>query len=124
MIKYNWETLSKATDNNCQKIIEYFVRVLNKEQVIRDYHISALYDKNKPSFLLNPKKLLLSNFSDSEICTYIYLASLRNYADVMNSKNTNVPLYAVSGKYTTMQLKMNRLLEVGDSEIKLIYEVI
>lgn len=122
MIKFNWQVLNKACRGDCRLIVEFFRKIAKKEPIVKLQHQTALRAKNKFSYLRDPLSLVNNeaNATNSEICMYIYLASLRNFGDYYVSNTT-----ALHVDYCDIKVELlgsNRLLTIEDNYIHFKYE--
>ena len=74
------------------------------------------------SFLLNPKELLNigRSFSDKEVAEYAGVASFRNYAEFLQTKDTTLDLLMCPISEDT--INKNRLLEIKNNRIHFMFE--
>ena len=74
------------------------------------------------SYLLNAKQLLETGrtFSDKEVAEYAGVASFRNYHDYVNTKDTTLGL--LECPISEDILKNNRLLEIKEGRIHIMFE--
>jgi len=131
VIKYNWELLKKYTNNDVHLMLEFFDNVYIKKTENYFYltpwaaKLVAESRNNSPQFLLNIRGLIdaITTATDSEIFVYLDLASKRSYFTFINSKKKAdyLPVWKVD-TYSVEQLKMNRLLNIDDNNIYLLYE--
>ena len=134
MIKFNWEDIKKYTNNNPEKIIEYFGNVYVYKGTMFDFisnneWAAKIYKQNseKESFIININDLIKNETKATVQEQYVYLdlASKRNIFTYQNTKgNVNfIPYWKVSDVYTDLdRLRLNRLLIINDKNIHFIYE--
>ena len=132
VIKFNWEILKKYTNNDVHKMLKFFDNVYVRKTENFFYlnpwaaKIVAESIGNAHSFLVNAKDLIkgVERATDSEIYVYLHLASKRSYFTFINSKKQVVYLPIWKVEYDVNALKMNRLLNIDNNNIYLIYEEI
>jgi hypothetical protein len=128
MIFYNWNVLKRETKDDPKKMLEYIKYVTSGSQrpKLQPYYIFAtLAEKNKSSYLLNPRALLDNRYGGtlSDIRVYLELASRRNYMDYLtNNQHRYLYVYSVDEEYNLNRLHNNRLLSITDDKIYLKYE--
>lgn len=131
VINFNWEILRKYTDNDANKMIEFFLSVyVNKTEnyfYLNPWAAKIVSESrnNAKSYIQNVKELSqsLSGVSQSEIFVYVHLASLRSYFDFMNTRGkvNYLPFWKIID-YDIDTLKMNRLLTFDERNLYLLYE--
>ena len=133
VIRYNWELLKKYTNSDVHLILEFFDNVYIRKTENYFYlttwaaRVVAESHNNAPQFILNIKGLIenCKGSTDSEIFVYLDLASKRSYFSFVNSKKMvdYLPIWKID-EYSVEQLKMNRLLNIDDNNIHLLYETL
>jgi len=130
MITYNWEELKKHSKNDISKILEYFTNVYVLKGTMYDYLLThkwaAAAHQPGSNYILNIDDLILNDLNATREEQYVYLdlASKRDLFTYHNTKGRVVFLYTwkVEKYYNIQQLKTNRLLNIDDNNIYLIYE--
>lgn len=133
MITFNWEDIKKYTKGDISKILEYFTNVYVLQGTMYDYlnthnWAAQIYNSKNAqnSYLLNIKDLILndSNATPEEQYVYLDLASRRDTFAYYNTKGKVIflPTWKVEKYYNLQALKTNRLLDINDKNIYLIYE--
>lgn len=133
MIKYNWEDVQKYTNNNIEKILDYFTNVYVLKGTMYDYLVkrswaASIYNSKKPknSYLLNIDDLIKNeeNATPDEQYVYLDVASKRDMFTYHNTKGrvTFIPIWKLEKYYNINALKTNRLLMIGENNVYLIYE--
>lgn len=128
MIRFNWELLKRNSGGDCKRLVT-LIKIIsglatdreikdNKEFILRLQTSKSLKD----SFLINPKDLIESREAYTDICTYIWLASLRNYANYSLYGSSTLPYYTVQQSISIPQVSNNRLLLIENKEIIFKYE--
>ncbi len=131
VIRYNWGLLKKYTNLDTKLMLDFFDNVYVKKTenyfYINDWAARIVKESknNAPQYLLNAKALIniANTVTSAEVFIYLDLASKRNYFSFINSKKKvdYLPVWKVD-EYSVEQLKMNRLLNIDDNNIYLIYE--
>ena len=130
MITYNWEAIKKNSKNDISKILEYFTNVYVLKGTMYDYLLankwaSAAYQPGQ-NYILNIDDLILNELNATKEEQYVYLdlASKRDLFTYHNTKGRVIFLFnwKVEKYYNIQQLKTNRLLNIDDNNIYLIYE--
>jgi len=133
MIKFNWEELKKYSNNDIDKILEYFTNVYVLKGTMYEYLLNnnwaaAVQNSKKPksNYILNIDELILNdlNATKEEQYVYIDLASKRDLFTYYNTKGRVVFLvtWKVEKYYNIQTLKTNRLLNIDENNIYLVYE--
>lgn len=133
MIKFNWEELKKYSNNDIDKILEYFTNVYVLKGTMYEYLLNnswaaAAQNSKKPksNYILNIDELILNelNATKEEQYVYIDLASKRDLFTYYNTKGRVVFLvtWKVEKYYNIHTLKTNRLLNIDENNIYLVYE--
>ena len=130
MITYNWEELKKHSKNDISKILEYFTNVYVLKGTMYDYLLTHKWANaaHQPgnNYILNIDDLILNDLNATKEEQYVYLdlASKRDLFTYHNTKGRVIFLYTwkVEKDYNIQQLKTNRLLNIDDNNIYLIYE--
>jgi hypothetical protein len=119
MLLYNWKKIQKESDGNVKDILTILhILTYKLPPVNRHDRIYKFWQKSFHgySFLVNPEPLFIQRrrYSDSEIAQYAGIASLRNYYEYQNTKDTTLDLFLFTGNQDI--IKSNRLLWIeGDS---------
>lgn len=131
VVKFNWELLKKYTECNVHKMLEFFDNVYVRKSENYFYlnpwaaRIVAESKDNAHNYIQNIPALLIAakGATDSEIFVYLDLVSKRPYFNFVNTKGkaNYLPIWKVDN-YDINTLKMNRLLEIGERNIKMLYE--
>ena len=119
MIRYNWQDIYKYANGDCNEIINILYDIV--------FRNVSVIGSSKQEYMVDPESLLInsSNASKSEMCTYIYLCSLRNYFNykTYNERHLNKDVaIAALGRKAFDKLRHNRLVTITDKNIILIYE--
>jgi len=120
MIRYNWKSIFKHTNGDCDKIISTIYDIVFRSADIKKSNINL-------EFMLDPESLLInnSNATNTEICVYIYLCGLRSYFDYKTYNKRHLDkdvVVAALGKEAIDKLRHNRLVNITDKYVTLIYE--
>ena len=119
MLLYNWKKIKKESNGNVKDILTILhILTYKLPPVNRHDRIYKFWQKSfhGHSFLLNPEPLFIQRrrYSDSEIAQYAGIASLRNYYEYQNTKDTTLDLFLFTGNQDIIE--SNRLLWIeGDS---------
>ena len=133
MIEYNWKELRKYSNDDIKKILEYFTNVYVLKGTMYDYLLNhkwaaSVYNSIEPkmNYILNIDELVLddSGATDEEKFVYLDLASMRDLFTYHNTKGRVIFLvnWKVEKYYNINALKTNRLLNIDDNNIYLVYE--
>lgn len=133
MIRYNWAVLKKYTNNDIEKILDFFkycyvMKGTMYEFILDHDWAKKIYeDKNyKSSFIINAEDLIKNelNATLNERHVYLDLLSRRDAFAYMNSKGKAnfLPIWKIEGIYDTKLLKSNRLLIIDENNIYFVYE--
>ena len=119
MLLYNWKKIKKESNGNVKDILtilhilKYKLPPVNRHDRIYKFWQKSFHGH---SFLVNPEPLFIQRrrYSDSEIAQYAGIASLRNYYEYQNTKDTTLDLFLFTGNQDIIE--SNRLLWIeGDS---------
>ena len=119
MLLYNWKKIQKESNGNVKDILTILhILTYKLPPVNRHDRIYKFWQKSfhGHSFLVNPEPLFIQRrrYSDSEIAQYAGIASLRNYYEYQNNKDTTLDLFLFTGNQDIIE--SNRLLWIeGDS---------
>jgi hypothetical protein len=119
MLLYNWKKIKKESNGNVKDILTILhILTYKLPPVNRHDRIYKFWQKSfhGHSFLVNPEPLFIQRrrYSDSEIAQYAGIASLRNYYEYQNTKDTTLDLFLFTGNQDIIE--SNRLLWIeGDS---------
>lgn len=119
MLLYNWKKIQKESNGNVKDILTILhILTYKLPPVNRHDRIYKFWQKSfhGHSFLVNPEPLFIQRrrYSDSEIAQYAGIASLRNYYEYQNTKDTTLDLFLFTGNQDIIE--SNRLLWIeGDS---------
>jgi hypothetical protein len=119
MLLYNWKKIKKESNGNVKDILTILhILTYKLPPVNRHDRIYKFWQKSfhGHSFLINPEPLFIQRrrYSDSEIAQYAGIASLRNYYEYQNTKDTTLDLFLFTGNQDIIE--RNRLLWIeGDS---------
>ena len=119
MLLYNWKKIKKESNGNVKDILTILhILTYKLPPVNRHDRIYKFWQKSFHgySFLVNPEPLFIQRrrYSDSEIAQYAGIASLRNYYEYQNTKDTTLDLFLFTGNQDIIE--SNRLLWIeGDS---------
>ena len=119
MLLYNWKKIKKESNGNVKDILTILhILTYKLPPVNRHDRIYKFWQKSfhGHSFLVNPELLFIQRrrYSDSEIAQYAGIASLRNYYEYQNTKDTTLDLFLFTGNQDIIE--SNRLLWIeGDS---------
>ena len=130
MITYNWEAIKKNSKGDVSKILEFFTNVYVLKGTMYDYLLANKWASvaHQPghNYILNIDDLILNDLNATKEEQYVYLdlASKRDLFTYHNTKGRVIFLYTwkVEKDYNIQQLKTNRLLNIDDNNIYLIYE--
>jgi hypothetical protein len=130
MITYNWEAIKKYSKNDISKILEYFTNVYVLKGTMYEYLLKNKWAAaaNIPgnNYILNIDDLILNDLNATKEEQYVYLdlASRRDLFTYHNTKGKVIFLYTwkIEKYYNIQQLKTNRLLNIDDNNIYLVYE--
>ena len=119
MLHYNWKKIKTESNGNVKDILTILhILTYKLPPVNRHDRIYKFWQKSfhGHSFLVNPEPLFIQRrrYSDSEIAQYAGIASLRNYYEYQNTKDTTLDLFLFTGNQDIIE--SNRLLWIeGDS---------
>ena len=119
MLLYNWKKIKRESNGNVKDILTILhILTYKLPPVNRHDRIYKFWQKSfhGHSFLVNPEPLFIQRrrYSDSEIAQYAGIASLRNYYEYQNTKDTTLDLFLFTGNQDIIE--SNRLLWIeGDS---------
>jgi hypothetical protein len=133
MIKFNWKELKKYSKNDVDKILAYFTNVYVLKGTMYNYLLkhkwaAAVYNSTEPknNYILNIDDLITNDLNATKEEQYVYLdlASKRDIFTYYNTKGRVIFLYTwkVEKYYNLNTLKTNRLLNIDDNNIYLVYE--
>jgi hypothetical protein len=135
MLKFNWSSIKKYTNNDINKITQYLNTMLIDDKVhlysflLENKWATQIYNsgESKSSYILNLEGFLRNRLrgSKEELFVYLELLSQRNSFDYYNTKGrvSYLPIWKVSELYDINKLKANRLLEIDEHNIHFIYEI-
>lgn len=127
MLLYNWKKIKKESNGNVKDILTILhILTYKLPPVNRHDRIYKFWQKSfhGHSFLVNPEPLFIQRrrYSDSEIAQYAGIASLRNYYEYQNTKDTTLDLFLFTGNQDIIQ--NNRLLWIEENSIHFKFEEI
>ena len=133
MIKFNWNEIRKNTKDDISKILEYFTNVFVLKGTMYDYILNhkwaaKIYNSKEPNknYILNIDDLILDTLgaTDEEKFVYLDLASKRDLFTYYNTKGRVIFLHnwKIEKYYNLQALKTNRLLNIDEDNIYLVYE--
>jgi len=127
MLLYNWKKIKKESNGNVKDILTILhILTYKLPPVNRHDRIYKFWQKSfhGHSFLVNPEPLFIQRrrYSDSEIAQYAGIASLRNYYEYQNTKDTTLDLFLFTGNQDIIE--NNRLLWIEDDSIHFKFEEI
>ena len=133
MITYNWEDIKKYTNNDINKILDYFKYVYVLQGTMYDFlnkyrWANRIYNskESKSSYLTNVNDFIINSLNGTKDEQYIYLdlASKRDLFTYYNTKGYVIflPIWKVEEYYNLNMLKSNRLLTIDSNNIYLVYE--
>ena len=133
MIRYNWETIKKHTQQKPELVIDYFKNIYVLKGEMYSYMQANKFarsivgsDEYKSSYLLNIDGLIMNNERATLTEQYIYLdlASMRDVFSLYNSKGRKRYLqeWEIADDYDIKKLEINKLLIISDKKIYFIYE--
>ena len=132
VIKYNWQLLRKYSEDDPNKMLEFFDSVYIKKAENYFYlnefaaKIVAESKGNAHNYIQNIPELVIAAkaATKSELLVYLDLASKRSYFNFVNTKGkmNYLPIWKIDNEYDIEALKMNRLLTFDDKNIYLLYE--
>ena len=125
MLFYNWKKVKKETNGSVKDImtvlhiLTYKLPPVHRNDRIFKYWTKSFHGS---SFIVNPKPLFIQRrrYSDSEIVQYAGIASLRNYYEYQNTKDTTLDLFHFTGNEDI--INRNRLLWIEDDRIHFKFE--
>ena len=125
MLFYNWKKIQKESKGSVKDILTILhILTYQLPPVDRRDRIFKFWTKSfhGSSFIVNPKPLFIQRrrYSDSEIAQYAGIASLRNYYEYQNTKDTTLDLFHFTGNEDI--IKRNRLLWIEDDRIHFKFE--
>ena len=127
MLLYNWKKIKKESNGNVKDILT-ILHILTYKLPPDNRHdrIYKFWQKSfhGHSFLVNPEPLFIQRrrYSDSEIAQYAGIASLRNYYEYQNTKDTTLDLFHFTGNEDIIE--SNRLLWIEEDSIHFKFEEI
>lgn len=127
MLLYNWKKIKKESNGNVKDILTILhILTYKLPPVNRHDRIYKFWQKSfhGHSFLVNPEPLFIQRrrYSDSEIAQYAGIASLRNYYEYQNTKDTTLDLFLFTGNQDIIE--SNRLLWIEEDSIHFKFEEI
>ena len=127
MLLYNWKKIKKESNGNVKDILTILhILTYKLPPVNRHDRIYKFWQKSfhGHSFLINPEPLFIQRrrYSDSEIAQYAGIASLRNYYEYQNTKDTTLDLFLFTGNQDIIE--NNRLLWIEEDSIHFKFEEI
>ncbi len=127
MLFYNWKKIKKESNGNVKDILTILhILTYKLPPVNRHDRIYKFWQKSfhGHSFLVNPEPLFIQRrrYSDSEIAQYAGIASLRNYYEYQNTKDTTLDLFLFTGNQDIIE--SNRLLWIEEDSIHFKFEEI
>lgn len=125
LIKYDWSVL-KAYDIRtiCQYIHLLEYGILKNKSYYDSCSKISIRSINKNSFILNPKSLLKDKDSRIYHKEYLYLASLRNYAEYLLSGEVGLRISILNALDINIEhLHNNPLLTITSSSVYFKYEL-
>ena len=127
MLLYNLKKIKKESNGNVKDILTILhILTYKLPPVNRHDRIYKFWQKSfhGHSFLINPEPLFIQRrrYSDSEIAQYAGIASLRNYYEYQNTKDTTLDLFLFTGNQDIIE--NNRLLWIEDDSIHFKFEEI
>jgi len=127
MLLYNWKKIKRESNGNVKDILTILhILTYKLPPVNRHDRIYKFWQKSfhGHSFLVNPEPLFIQRRgnSDSEIAPYAGIASLRNYYEYQNTKDTTLDLFLFTGNQDIIE--SNRLLWIEDDSIHFKFEEI
>jgi len=127
MLLYNWKKIKKESNGNVKDILTILhILTYKLPPVNRHDRIYKFWQKSfhGHSFLINPEPLFIQRrrYSDSEIAQYAGIASLRNYYEYQNTKDTTLDLFLFTGNQDIIE--SNRLLWIEEDSIHFKFEEI
>ena len=127
MLLYNWKKIKKESNGNVKDILTILhILTYKLPPVNRHDRIYKFWQKSfhGHSFLVNPEPLFIQRrrYSDSEIAQYAGIASLRNYYEYQNTKDTTLDLFLFTGNQDIIE--NNRLLWIEENSIHFKFEEI
>lgn len=127
MLLYNWKKIKKESNGNVKDILTILhILTYKLPPVNRHDRIYKFWQKSfhGHSFLVNPEPLFIQRrrYSDGEIAQYAGIASLRNYYEYQNTKDTTLDLFLFTGNQDIIE--SNRLLWIEEDSIHFKFEEI
>ena len=133
MITFNWNEIRKQTKDDISKILDYFSNVYVLKGTMYDYLLkhkwaAKIYNSKEPNnnYILNIDDLLFDSLgsTDEEKFVYLDLASKRDLFTYYNTKGRVIFLHnwKIEKYYNINALKTNRLLNIDEDNIYLVYE--
>ena len=133
MIRYNWESIKKYTNNKPELILDYFKNIYVLQGEMYNYMQANKFARDivnakedKSSYMLNILDLIKNDEKATLTEQYIYidLASKRDTFSLYNSKGRKryLHFWEVADDYNIKKLEINKLLIISDKKIYFIYE--
>lgn len=136
MIRYNWKTIRKYTNDDIKKINKYLALayVAEDKELLTEFFKEnkwalkiAQNQDERPNYLLDVYSYLRNDMGASGAEQLIYL-DLASYRDVFSYYNTrgvfiHIPVWKIEHVYDVNDLESNRLLNIEDNKIQLLYEI-
>lgn len=117
MIKYNWKDFMRA-GGSCEGALNLFTQVATKQYKSVAKLKKALIKRDTYGYVLHEQELasIIKQNIANDVCVYLKLASLRNYAKYLETNDDRLPIYFYIGT-NIEKLKRNPLLTVDDNYI-------
>ena len=126
MIRYDWNKVCKASDRESARIMDIIEYITDKRIPANQYDMTTKYmqatDWSGDSFILNPEPLIehRDDYSDKDLAEYVGLASFRNLAEYLTTKQKSLPVQNSPVRVETF--KDNKLLSVENDHIHFCWE--
>lgn len=133
MITFNWNEVRKYTKDDITKILDYFSNVYVLKGTMYNYLLqhkwaAKIYNSKAPNnnYILNIDDLILddSRATNEEKFVYLDLCCKRDLFTYYNTKGRVIFLFnwKIEKYYNIHALKTNRLLNIDEHNIYLVYE--
>lgn len=116
MIKYNWKDFLRA-GGSCDGAISLFVQVATRNYKSVNKLKKALIKRPTYGYILNEKDFvgIIKQNIPNDICVYLKLASMRNFALYLEKEDDRLPIYLFEGD--SKKLEHNPLITLDDNYI-------
>lgn len=118
MIFFNWEQILRRSKNDCNvalNVLKCISRV-RKPNPLENRIMLKSMQHPQHNWIEHPVELFYSKATTLEICTYVSVASKRNYFSYLNKRITYLPTYVFNDEQIN-KLKLNTLLLIENNKI-------